>query len=187
MKRPEQIKLLAAVQDLASADTLKRIAATKCLLSAGLREYSFLRKEVLSADETWNRLVQALSDKEEKVVENATGALTQTIGRYRRDPTATDPLRALLTHRNKNIRSYAVRGLGYLPDATIGTTLLPLLKDKTEGVRRETVLVLGRRIQDMSMVERSRVLEVLKHLLPEAKPEMKMILENTINRLSSND
>src|SRR5882724_12769157 len=95
----EEIQLQAAVKDLTAASPQARLAAAKALFAAGLREFSGVRKDVLSSDEAWGALVQALSDTDVKVVENAAGAVAQVLGRYRQDAVAFGPMRALLAHK----------------------------------------------------------------------------------------
>jgi HEAT repeat protein len=181
----EKTQLQKAVEELRSADPKSRAAAAKTLLSAGLREFSGVRKEVLSSDEAWNVLLHALSDSDGKVVENASGALAQVIGRYRRELTAFGPMRALLTHKNKQIRIFAVRGLAHLDHPERWTALMPLLGDKVEAVRKEVVLAMVNHAKDMSPADRVRAKDAMEGGLEVGGAELKMITENAIRVLAS--
>lgn len=110
----EERTLRNAVGDLAASDAVLRAGAARILFAAGGREWSKVRKEVLACDLSWNALFRCLSDQNARLVENATGAIALIIARYRRDLAAFKPLRALLKHRSKSVRTFAARGLAYL-------------------------------------------------------------------------
>jgi HEAT repeat protein len=181
----EKTQLQEAVKELGSADPKSRAAAAKTLLSAGLREFTGVRKEVLGSDEAWTALLHALSDSDGKAVECATGALAQVIGRYRRELTAFEPMRALLTHKNKQIRIFAVRGLAHLDHPERWTALMPLLDDKVEAVRKEVVLAMVNHAKEMSPADRAKAKEAMGRVAAVGGPELKMITENAIRVLSS--
>src|SRR5450631_3125575 len=161
----EQIQLQGAVRDLSAVEAKTRLSAAKVLFSAGLREYTGLRREALASDDAWDQLIKALGDTDAKVVENAAGALAQVIGRYRRDLSAFEPLRALLSHKNKQIRVYAARGIAYLDHPQRWAVLIPMLDDKTEPVKQAVVLAMVHAAVEMPAAERARARKMMEHFV----------------------
>lgn len=184
MASKESTQLQEAVKSLQSLDSKVRASAAKTLFSAGLREFTKDRKDALGSDEAWNGLLRALSDDDAKVVENAAGAVAQIAGRYRHDLAAFDPLRALLGHKNKQIRTYATRGVGYLDHPERWNVLIPLLDDPVEPVRKAAVIAMVLQVKKMSASERAAAKQAMERSLTACGPEMKMITENAIRVLT---
>lgn len=178
-------KMNGVLRLLKDPDRRLRYKSADSVRRDSLKEWSVHLKEWLADPRTTGSLIESLKDEDSKVAEAAAAALSGIIRGYFPDMRAFAPLINALKSSRKNMRLYAVLGIGSIRHKDRWEVLVTALKDSATEVRRAACMSVvqnlhGSRI-DTSIKEKLRT--QLQELMLDKDGATRRMAENAIRCL----